>query len=907
MIAMPCPTPDALRAMSTGLLNDSESSDIVEHIRQCDECRGELEQMDEGDDSLITSLRRPESPSPFDREPNRQAAIAKALGALASSRAPHADPAESAAEGGAADVGPQLPTVIAEYEIVGPLGRGGMGRVFLARHSKLGRRVALKLLADHRLDDPRVRRRFEAEMRAVGRLSHPNIVTAHDARDVDGMAVLITEYIDGVDLGELAGHTGPLGTDRQGIADACEMVRQVAHALAYTSEQGFVHRDVKPSNIMLSSSGEVKLLDLGLARFQATGDESVEMTGTGQTMGTADYMAPEQIGDSRAVDVRADIYSLGCTLFKLLTGFAPFADEAHGTAFAKMTAHVETPPPKLAELLAEIPPDLSRFVDQMLAKIAENRPATPAEISQFLAQFSRGSDLRKLAERVATLTRRPAEKRPPSVSQSDCDATFQSPFRRQVPMIVAIAAGIVGLFSGLVLGIVITVTLPDGSRIAMTVPEGSHVDIQSSGESDQQPAAEETLTSEKLHPLAFAVLSERPLTHDEWSRAKSALEESDGEEPLVTELGVWLPVEDGVEVNRVALHLHNGQRYALVRHDAKGWIGWDEIRPHTGMMYSSRSRTGGTNELRFDFGPDLAPRFGQLTREHTGSRLATIVRGRIVSAPRIMGEFNRQATLTGNFSKDDIEHLRGAFDGLLNDPSVLPESDSGESTPEVSSRGTIGGRLLRLLGEGEQPPAQMVPTTKKHFQQIGIAFHNFHDSYQKFPGSANEREGGRQASPEFPFSWRVAILPFIEQSELFEQYRFNEPWDSPHNLTLLDKMPEVYRSPRADTDTPVGHTHYLGFVGDSTALGPGPGEAIRSFTDGTSFTILIVESGASKPWTAPEDIPFTGLEDAEKLTPFDGQPLHYLTADAAFHSMDPIDYELLGKLITRNGGEKIEP
>src|SRR5690606_16235572 len=133
--------------------------------------------------------------------------------------------------------------------------------------------------------------------RAIGRLSHPNIVAAHDARDVDGTAVLVTEYIDGLDLGQLVDRRGPLA-----ISDACEMIRQVAVTLTYTSAQGFVHRDVKPSNIMLSRRGDVKLLDLGLARWQWDEIEQTGMTATGQAMGTADYVAPEQVTDSRSVD-----------------------------------------------------------------------------------------------------------------------------------------------------------------------------------------------------------------------------------------------------------------------------------------------------------------------------------------------------------------------------------------------------------------------------------------------------------------------------------------------------------------------------------------------------------------------------------------------------------------------------
>lgn len=157
------------------------------------------------------------------------------------------------------------------------------------------------------------------------------MVSAFDAREVDGTAVLVTEYIDGFDLGEFVARVGPLS-----VADGCEIGRRVAEALAYTSGEGFVHRDVKPSNVMLGRDGGVKLLDLGLGRFQidgvdpadpqaepgapvgaASGGDAVGgVTGTGQTMGTADYIVPEQINDSRSVDVRADLYALGCTLFK---------------------------------------------------------------------------------------------------------------------------------------------------------------------------------------------------------------------------------------------------------------------------------------------------------------------------------------------------------------------------------------------------------------------------------------------------------------------------------------------------------------------------------------------------------------------------------------------------------------
>ena len=162
----------------------------------------------------------------IDQEPDCQLAVAKALGALASDGGPVT----------ATDLN-LFPQSLGEYDLVRPLGRGGMGNVYLARHTKLGREVAVKVLATHRLSDKRASDRFEAEMRAVGQLSHPNIVTAHDAREVDGTAVLVTEYIDGLDLGNLISRIGPLP-----VADACEIVRQDHEQIHMNTHQ--LHRNL---------------------------------------------------------------------------------------------------------------------------------------------------------------------------------------------------------------------------------------------------------------------------------------------------------------------------------------------------------------------------------------------------------------------------------------------------------------------------------------------------------------------------------------------------------------------------------------------------------------------------------------------------------------------------------------
>ena len=469
MTTLTCPPAEQLKAFYLGQLPDDRSDELVAHVGNCSACQAELETVVDAEDSLIANLREPDAGSNLDREPACEMGMLRALGALATAYEPTADDDPNNSEHA------PLPKTIGEYEIVRALGQGGMGHVYLARHSKLGRLVALKILAGHRLGDRRASQRFEAEMRAIGRLSHPNIVTAHDAREIDGTAVLVTEFIDGFDLGQLLQRTGPFA-----VADACEIIRQVALALQYTSDQGFVHRDVKPSNIMLSASGEVKLLDLGLARLQFGDVESADVTGTGQTMGTADYISPEQVTDSRKVDVRSDIYSLGVTLFKLLVGRAPFADAKYNTAFAKMTAHVSTTPATVRSLRNDVPEELSRLVASMLAKRPEDRPQTPDAIAAKLSAFAEGNNLELLARTAALVD--VTQPTSDSVTTSIEPKTLtQSFWHRPVKLYLAIAAGLVGILLGFCFGIIITITNPDGSKTVLQLPPGSKVEVSEGG------------------------------------------------------------------------------------------------------------------------------------------------------------------------------------------------------------------------------------------------------------------------------------------------------------------------------------------------------------------------------------------------------------------------------------------
>lgn len=279
--------------------------------------------------------------------------------------------------------------VMGNYVILDQLGRGGMGTVVKARHQRMKRLVALKFLSPGALRTAELSQRFEREVEAAARLSHPNVVQAFDSDEVRGVHFLVMEYVDGRDLASLVKSRGPLP-----VAAALQCLLQAARGLEYAHEQGVIHRDIKPANLLLTPDGRVKILDMGLARL--TGDEEggTELTATGDIMGTIDYMAPEQAENTHTVGPPADIYSLGCTLHFLLTG-RPAYDA--GSTIKRLIAHRESPIPSLRSLRPEIPPEIDRLFARMVSKQPEDRFASMADVisaieqSEFVQDTHRGA------------------------------------------------------------------------------------------------------------------------------------------------------------------------------------------------------------------------------------------------------------------------------------------------------------------------------------------------------------------------------------------------------------------------------------------------------------------------------------------------------------------------------------
>ncbi len=402
------PSGSVLTAYSLGQLGEENLAGIDGHLADCDVCR----QVVEGvvPDTLLSLLRSAAT------EPD------STDGAAGSG-----DPRRAQGPRAVNDQPPEALANHPRYRVGELLGVGGMGAVYKAEHLLMERPVALKVLNRELIDKPATIERFRREVRAAARLTHPNIVAGFDAEQAGDVHFLVMEYVEGVSLARLIAEKGPLPVEQ-----ACDFVRQAALGLEHAHERGMVHRDIKPQNLMLTPGGQVKILDFGLARFvmesvpagamlaeetapvadhpngeapchtdgeltvahHSNGEltrrahhwngEPHNLTQTGIVMGTPDYIAPEQARDSHVADIRADIYSLGCTLYDLLAGHAPFPG---GSAVQKVKAHLERTPRPLRDLRRDVPPELAKIIERMMAKDPAQRYQTPVEVAAALTPY----------------------------------------------------------------------------------------------------------------------------------------------------------------------------------------------------------------------------------------------------------------------------------------------------------------------------------------------------------------------------------------------------------------------------------------------------------------------------------------------------------------------------------------
>jgi eukaryotic-like serine/threonine-protein kinase len=262
------------------------------------------------------------------------------------------------------------------YRVLRPLGPGAVSKVLLARHEAMGRQCVIKILPKQYQDNPNLLNRFRAEALAIARLDHPNIARVYDfntdVRYGKGIAFVVMEYVEGRDLQHTVADDGPME-----FAKAANYISQAAEGLAHAHQAGLVHRNIKPTNLLVDHNGVVKILDMGLSPLAIEQKPSAE-TGEQPVVGTADYVAPEQVADSRNVDGRSDIYSLGLAFYFLLTGRRPFAKR---TIMEVLVAHREEKPEPIGNLRPDTPRQLIPIIEQMTAKSPAQRFQTAKEVA----------------------------------------------------------------------------------------------------------------------------------------------------------------------------------------------------------------------------------------------------------------------------------------------------------------------------------------------------------------------------------------------------------------------------------------------------------------------------------------------------------------------------------------------
>ncbi len=357
---MDCPTREELTNFINGRVSPSRLSCIADHLDGCTTCS-----------ALLTEAA---NRNPSDRDPlvNRLSKINFVEG----QKGPRTsnDPFEL--------------NELSRYELIAEVGEGGMGQVFKARHKMMKRTVALKTIRPELLNHPEAVKRFAKEARAAARLSHPNIVTAFDAEQAGDMHLLVMEYVEGVHLAKLVNQAGPLPVDR-----AIDYTCQASLGLQHAHERKMVHRDIKPQNLMLASDGVIKILDFGLSKFRrdlelgendSVADETI-LTLNNTSLGTQGFIAPEQAADARSVDIRSDIYSLGCTMFFMLTNRPPY----YG-----MPPNEPSGIPDVTRFRADLPVGLPEILNKMMAPRPDDRYDSPNEVAEAL----KGLDVTRLID-----------------------------------------------------------------------------------------------------------------------------------------------------------------------------------------------------------------------------------------------------------------------------------------------------------------------------------------------------------------------------------------------------------------------------------------------------------------------------------------------------------------------------
>ena len=475
------PSPQQLVDLALDRLEPEARDRLQTHVSACATCQAFLTQIPP---ETLTSLRETSVPPRHTAEQSISSAQVQRATTPAFAARPQT---ETPAPGGPsrplsppADLraDDSLPLELRQqtkYRIVRLLGRGGMGSVYEAHHERMDRRQALKVINTELVDNPEALLRFEEEIKAVAKLDHPNIARAYDAESFGSLQTIVMEFVPGQTLHEFLKKRGRLS-----VVEACRCVRQACLGLQHAHERGIVHRDLKPQNLMLArDSGVVKILDFGLAKIVSENKALRGLTKANMTMGTYEYSAPEQALDAARADIRADIYSLGCTIYYLIAGVLPFDyNSGYDTDAKLLLAHQNETPRPLCEVRPETPRELSELVDRMLAKNPADRPQTPGDVAKALLPFAKGATTGPTPEKkvdpgraeASAETRHGAGTLGPRARTTSPSAGATTKWSLNwppnVPRNRLIAAGVAAALFGLVLfAVLIKMRTPDGTLV----------------------------------------------------------------------------------------------------------------------------------------------------------------------------------------------------------------------------------------------------------------------------------------------------------------------------------------------------------------------------------------------------------------------------------------------------------
>ena len=969
------PGKDELVAFGLGKLEADEAAKIETHLAKCNACCETL--LDLKDDTFVELVRK----SP---EPKQPLEAAKDIVGSEFTNAAVGIATDNSIAGESMQVSSDVSRCSADspaqledhprYRIIELTGKGGMGNVYKARHRLMDRQVALKLINQDLVKNTQAVDRFRREVRAAASLKHPNIVTAYDAEQAGDIHFLVMEFVDGTDLSSVVRQQGQLP-----IALACECIRQAADGLQHAHEKEMVHRDIKPHNLMLSPDGQVRILDFGLAGFAAESalleaesdaDKHVtkpvpsQLTTIGSVIGTPDYIAPEQARDAHSADIRADIYSLGCTLHYLLAGKPPFeADSVVDT----LKAHAEAARPKLSSARDDAPPALQLILDRMLAVEPEDRFQTPVEVATALESA--------MAD-IQSATSAPYNQRAESSSRGRPRwlvlTTITPVFLTAVAAIVFYILtnnGVVRIeVSDPALQVTIsgrTITMDENNK-PLTIPAGGqslivHYDgsdfelttgrfpVTRNGEIEFRV---ELLSGEVVVSMNGRRFESKAMPDTRPTKFYRALDEA----RLATLVrNIAEDERDGTIVGGWTANPPYSIRETT-------WI--DGIDAQISRLVYARLR-----EFAVDHGLSIVGsqqqelemmRFNYSTVIRAGEVVVTLasrdaarlplVQARRVALSVAINEWPKRETPQKNEFHVVVYDRTDSWIAEISGPGIRKAGDLNLMTKELrpliakfaepvvvlaacrgeraTSEATAtllksvqkvlvdAGAVVKLdpqlssptMAAMERPdaPANRRTARLNLLSQVGVGLHNYNSYRNSFPpAKQNSEEFDDDGRPHL--SWRVHILPYIEQEELFARFRLDEPWDSQHNLPLLDQMPDIYKT----TDDPT-RTTVLAVVGEGTAYEGRSGFRMDEidWADGCKRTGYAVDAGRERavPWTKPEDLPFHKDDPIRAVGTSDfGDQLLVLMADASVQSI-PYDTapESLRALFTRAAGDTFD-